>query len=63
MDKQLTQLEATSTAEVKAAAPGSVEARIKQLIDLKSFGLVSSLAWSTRRLSLSQSPPGRRLFG
>ena len=43
VDKQLTQLEATSTAEVKAAAPGSVEARIKQLIDLKSFGLVSSL--------------------
>jgi transposase len=40
--KQLTALEATSMAEVKAAAPGTVEAKIAQLIDLKSFGLISA---------------------
>ena len=42
LDKQLTALEAKSMAEVKAAAPGTVEAKIRQLIDLKSFGLVSA---------------------
>lgn len=42
VDQQLRQLEAKSAAEVKAAAPGSVEARIQQLIDLRSFGLISA---------------------
>jgi transposase len=42
VDQQLRQLEATSAAEVKVAAPGSVEARIQQLIDLRSFGLISA---------------------
>ena len=44
VDKQLRQLEATSMAEVKAAAavPGSAEAKIMQMIDLKSLGSVSS---------------------
>ena len=42
VDKQLTALEAQSMAEVKAAAPGTVEAKIRQLIDLKSFGLISA---------------------
>ena len=43
VDKQLTELEARCMAEVKAALPGSAEAMIKQLLDLKSLGLVSSL--------------------
>lgn len=42
VDQQLRQLEAKSAAEVRAAAPGSVEARIQQLIDLRSFGLISA---------------------
>jgi transposase len=36
--KQVTELEAKSKAELRAAAPGSVEAKIMQLIDLKSIG-------------------------
>jgi transposase len=44
VDKQLTQLETKSMAEVKAAAavPGSPEAKIMQLINLKSLGPVCS---------------------
>ena len=42
VDQQLKELEATSMAEVKAAAPGSAEAKIKQLIELKGLGPVSS---------------------
>jgi len=44
LDRQLTQLEAKSMAEVKAAAtvPGSAEAKIMQLINLKSLGAVCS---------------------
>jgi transposase len=40
VDKQMRELEAKSKAELRAAAPGSVEARIMQLIDLKSIGPV-----------------------
>jgi transposase len=40
VDAQMRELEAKSKAELRAAAPGSVEARIMQLIDLKSIGLV-----------------------
>jgi transposase len=42
VDKQLRELEATSKAELRAAAPGSVEARIMQLLDLKSIGPVGA---------------------
>jgi transposase len=42
VDQQLKELEATSMAEVKVAAPGSAEAKIKQLIELKGLGPVSS---------------------
>src|SRR6266571_3349976 len=38
VDKQLRALEAKSKAELRAAAPGSAEAKIMQLIDLKSIG-------------------------
>jgi transposase len=38
VDKQVRELEANSIAELRAAAPGSVEAKIMQLIDLKSIG-------------------------
>jgi len=38
--RQLKQLEAKSKAELRAARPGSPEARIMQLIDLKSIGPV-----------------------
>jgi transposase len=38
--KQLQKLEAISTTELRAAAPGSAAAKIKQLIDLKSIGMV-----------------------
>lgn len=38
VDKQVSELEAKSKAELRAAAPGSVEAKIMQLIDLKSIG-------------------------
>jgi len=40
VDKQMRELEAKSKAELRAAAPGSVEARIMQLIDLKGIGPV-----------------------
>jgi transposase len=40
VNKQVTELEAKSRAELRAAAPGSVEAKITQLIDLKSIGPV-----------------------
>jgi transposase len=40
--KQIAQLEAKSRAELRAAAPGSVEAKIMQLIDLKGLGPVSA---------------------
>ena len=40
LNKQLAALEAKSKAELRAAAPGSVEARIMQLIDLKGLGPV-----------------------
>lgn len=39
--KQLLALEAKSKVELRAAAPGSAEAKIMQLIDLKSIGPVS----------------------
>jgi transposase len=39
--KQLHALEAKSQAEVRAAAPGSAGAKIRQLIDLRSIGFVS----------------------
>jgi transposase len=38
VDKQLKQLEAKSNAELRAAAPSSAEAKIMQLVDLKSIG-------------------------
>jgi transposase len=38
--RQLNELEAKSKAELRAAQPGSPEARIMQLLDLKSIGLV-----------------------
>jgi transposase len=41
VDKQLRQLEATNKAALRAAAPGSAEGKIMQLIDLKSIGVVS----------------------
>ena len=41
VNKQIAELEAKSKAELRAAAPGSVEARIMQLVDLKSLGWVS----------------------
>lgn len=40
VNKQVTELEAKSKAELRAAAPGSAEAKIMQLIDLKSIGPV-----------------------
>lgn len=40
--RQLRELEAKSQAEIQAASPGSPEAKIMQLIDLKGLGLVSS---------------------
>jgi transposase len=40
VDKQMRELEAKSKAELRAAVPGSVEAKIMQLIDLKSIGPV-----------------------
>src|SRR6266851_6434152 len=40
--KQLTELEAKSKAEVRDAARGSIEAKIKQLTDLKGIGVVSA---------------------
>jgi transposase len=40
--KQLTELEAKSKAEVRGAARGSIEAKIKQLTDLKGIGVVSA---------------------
>ncbi len=46
--QQLKELEATSMAEVKAAAPGSAEAKIKQLIELKGLGRSARRASSTR---------------
>jgi transposase len=44
VEQQLRQIEAQSMTEVKAAVPGSVEAKIAQLIDLRGLGLVSGLA-------------------
>ena len=41
LNKQLVELEAKSKAELRAAASSPVEARIKQLIDLKGLGPVS----------------------
>jgi len=38
--KQLQKLEASSTAELRAAVPGSAAAKINQLIELKSIGMV-----------------------
>lgn len=40
VNKQVAQLEAKSKAELRAAAPGSAEAKIMQLIDLKGIGPV-----------------------
>jgi transposase len=42
VNKQLAELEATSSAELRAAAPGSAAAKIMQLIDLKGIGLRSA---------------------
>ena len=39
--KQIVTLEATSKAELHAAAPGSAAAKIVQLVDLKSIGVIS----------------------
>lgn len=39
--KQVTALEAKSKAELRVAVPGSVAAKIMQLVDLKSIGVVS----------------------
>jgi transposase len=39
--KQIATLEATSKAELRAAAPGSAAAKIIQLVDLKSIGVIS----------------------
>jgi transposase len=40
--KQLAEIEANSKEEVRAAAPGSAAAQIKQLTDLKGIGVVSA---------------------
>ena len=40
VNKQLRQLEAKGNAELRTAAPGSAEAKIMQLVDLKSIGPV-----------------------
>src|SRR5207248_6181407 len=40
VNKQVGELEANSKAELRAAAAGSVEAKIAQLVDLKSIGPV-----------------------
>jgi len=40
--KQITALEAKSKAELRAAAPGSAAAKIMQLVDLKSIGVISA---------------------
>jgi len=42
VNRQLAELEAESKAELRAAAPGSVEARILDLIDLKGIGAVGA---------------------
>jgi transposase len=42
VNKQLAELEAESKAALRAAAPGSVEARILNLIDLKGIGAVGA---------------------
>jgi transposase len=42
VDKQLRALEAKSTAELRAAAPGSAAAKIRQLINLRSIGVVGA---------------------
>jgi transposase len=42
VDKQLRALEARSTAELRAAIPGSAAAKIRQLIDLRGIGAVSA---------------------
>lgn len=40
VDKQIKELEAKSRTELRAAEPGSAEARINQMVDLKSIGPV-----------------------
>ena len=40
--KQITELEAKGKAEVRAPAPGSIEDKIKQLIDIRGLGVVSA---------------------
>src|SRR6266568_3372997 len=42
VNKQLAELEAKSKAELRRAAPGSAEAKIVQLIDLRGIGPASS---------------------
>jgi transposase len=42
--KQIAALEAESKAELRAAAPGSAAAKIMQLVDLKSIGVISGQA-------------------
>jgi transposase len=42
VNKQIREIEAQSKAELRAAAPGSSEARIMQLIDLKGLGWISA---------------------
>jgi transposase len=42
VDKQLRALEAKSTAELRATAPGSAAAKIRQLINLRSIGVVGA---------------------
>jgi len=42
VDKQLRALEAKSTAELRVAAPGSAAGKIRQLINLRSIGVVGA---------------------
>ena len=57
VNKQLSELERMSKAEVKAAAPGSAGEKIKQLAELRGIGLVAG----RDLVHLRQSPAGRQL--
>jgi len=62
--KQVAALEAQSKAELRAAAPGSVAAKIMQLIDLKSIGVISGqkLVNEVFLPLVRQSAPGGQLL-
>jgi transposase len=62
--KQLSALEAANKAVLRAATPGSAEARMLQLVDLKSIGPIGGqeLVNEVFYRSFGQSPPDRQLF-